>query len=497
MLNELQKKISGEVCNDLATRIQYATDASVYREIPLGVAYPKNIQDIVTIVQFARTHHFSIIPRAAGTSLAGQVVGNGLIMAITPYFNHIIEINAEENYAIVEPGVVRDELNMALKPYGLFFAPETATSNRCCIGGMCGHNSCGANSLIYGSTRQHILELETVLSDGSLCSFAPLSQSEFEEKCKQNNLEGKIYQNIYNLLNNSDIQNEIRTQFPDKSLKRRSMGYAVDELLDMPPFSKNDDKPFNFCTLLVGSEGTLAVTTRIKVKLTPLPAPHKALLCVENDSMDDALQVNLTALKYQPTAVELIDDLILELAKQNITQQKNRDFIKGTPKALIVIELIENSEEELNQKIEIIRSALINEKLGTHYTIVRGDEMQKVWSLRKAGLGIMSNAKGDSKPVTVVEDIAVSPEKYPDYFHEFEELLSKYDLKCAYYAHISTGELHNKPLFNLKKADEVDKFRLFAREAALLVKKYGGCLSGEHGDGRLRGEFLPWMVGEQ
>lgn len=497
MLNELQKKISGEVCNDLATRIQYATDASVYREIPLGVAYPKNIQDIVTIVQFARTHHFSIIPRAAGTSLAGQVVGNGLIMDITRYFNHIIEINVGENYAIVEPGVVRDELNMALKPYGLFFAPETATSNRCCIGGMCGNNSCGANSLIYGSTRQHILELETVLSDGSLCSFAPLSQSEFEEKCKQNNLEGKIYQNIYNLLNNSDIQNEIRTQFPDKSLKRRSMGYAVDELLDMPPFSKNDDKPFNFCTLLVGSEGTLAVTTRIKVKLTPLPAPHKALLCVENDSMDDALQVNLTALKYQPTAVELIDDLILELAKQNITQQKNRDFIKGTPKALIVIELIENSEEELNQKIEIIRSALINEKLGTHYTIIRGDEMQKVWSLRKAGLGIMSNAKGDSKPVTVVEDIAVSPEKYPDYFHEFEELLSKYDLKCAYYAHISTGELHNKPLFNLKKTDEVDKFRLFAREAASLVKKYRGSLSGEHGDGRLRGEFLPLMVGEK
>src|SRR5574344_2241961 len=346
MLNELQKKISGEVCNDLATRIQYATDASVYREIPLGVAYPKNIQDIVTIVQFARTHHFSIIPRAAGTSLAGQVVGNGLIMAITPYFNHIIEINVGENYAIVEPGVVRDELNMALKPYGLFFAPETATSNRCCIGGMCGNNSCGANSLIYGSTRHHILEMDTVLSDGSPCTFKAIDESEFKEKCLQNDWEGEIYRSTYNLLKDKDIQDEIREQFPDPSLQRRSMGYAIDELIAQQPFSNNPDKPFNFCTLLVGSEGTLSITTKIKVKLSPLPAPHKALLCVENNSMDEALQVNLTALQHSPSAVELIDDLILELAKQNITQQKNRDFIQGNPKALIVIEIIEKTEDE-------------------------------------------------------------------------------------------------------------------------------------------------------
>lgn len=497
MLKQLQNRISGEVCDDLASRIQYATDASVYREIPLGIAFPKNDDDIIEIIRFAREQHVDIIPRAAGTSLAGQVVGKGLIVDISRHYNHILEINTAEHYAVVEPGVVRDELNLALQPYGLFFAPETATSNRCCIGGMCGNNSCGANSLLYGSTRQHIISLDTILADGSKCTFETLSPAHFSEKCQQDNFEGNIYRSVFNLLNNAETQTEIKTQFPDSSLQRRSMGYAIDELIDTQPFTNNSDNLFNFCTLLVGSEGTLAVTTRIKVRLSPLPAPHKALLCVENSSMEDALQVNLIALKHHPAAVELIDDLILELAKQNITQQKNRSFLQGEPKALIVIELVEETDACIDDKINILRKELVDNHLGYAYTVIRGDGMQKVWSLRKAGLGIMSNAKGDRKPVTVVEDIAVSPEKYPAYFRDFEVLLSKYDLKCAYYAHISTGELHNKPIFNLKDAAEVEKFRQFAREAALLVKQYGGSLSGEHGDGRLRGEFLPLMVGEK
>lgn len=489
--------ISGEVATDLSSRIRYATDASVYREMPLGVAFPKTADDIAQLLLFAKNEHISVIPRAAGTSLAGQVVGKGLVMDITRHFNHIIEINAKERYAIVEPGVVRDELNMALAPYGLFFAPETATSNRCCVGGMAGNNSCGANSLVYGSTRQHVLAIEAVLSDGSRCTFERLTKEEFNQKCELQNFEGKIYQSIYNLLNDKEVQNEIIRQFPDPSLKRRSMGYAIDELIAQQPFSDNAEKPFNFCTLLVGSEGTLAVTTKLKLKLSPLPPPYKALLSVENHTMDDALNANLVALKYQPSAVELIDDLILELAKQNITQQRNRSFIQGDPKAIIVVEVSENTEEEVERKLVDITNDLKNNGLGYSYTVIRGSDMQKVWGLRKAGLGIMSNAKGDSKPVTVVEDIAVSPEKYVGYFHEFEALLQRYGLRCAYYAHISTGELHNKPLFNLKRKEEVEKFRAFAREAALLVKKYGGSLSGEHGDGRLRGEFLPLMVGER
>lgn len=497
MLNELQDRISGEVCSDLSSRIRYATDASVYREMPLGVVFPKDVKDIVEIVRFAKANGISIIPRAAGTSLAGQVVGCGLVMDITRHLNHILEINPQEKYAIVEPGVVRDELNLALEQYGLFFAPETATSNRCCIGGMCGNNSCGANSLVYGSTRQHVLSLDVVLSDGSECTFRSLNKDEFQQKCQQSDLEGIIYREIFDLLKADEVKKEIKQQFPDACLRRRSMGYAIDELIDMQPFSDDDSRPFNFCTLLVGSEGTLAVTTKIKVKLSPLPPKNKVLLCVETKTMDEALAANLVALKYHPSAVELIDDLILELSKQNITQQKNRDFIKGSPKAIIVVELSENSETEVQEKLDGIVGDLIANKLGYAYTKICGENMQKVWALRKAGLGIMSNAKGDAKPVTVVEDIAVAPEKYVAYFHDFEDLLAKYGLRCAYYAHISTGELHNKPLFNLKDEEQVSKFREFAREAALLVKKYGGSLSGEHGDGRLRGEFLPLMVGER
>ncbi len=488
--------LSGEVATDFSTRIRYATDASVYREMPLGVVFPKTIDDIVTVLHYAADNHISVIPRAAGTSLAGQVVGNGLVMDITRYFNHILEINTEEGYAIVEPGVVRDELNLELAKYGLFFAPETATSNRCCVGGMAGNNSCGANSLIYGSTRQHVIAMETVLSDGSVCTFEPVDFDTFKEKCTLDNLEGKIYKSVFNLLKDKETQQQIVDGFPDKSLKRRSMGYAVDELIDAGPFSSNSENPFNFCTLLVGSEGTLAVTTKLKLKLSPLPPRYKALLSVETHTMEEALQANLVALRFHPTAVELIDDLILNLAKQNITQERNRSFIQGEPKAIIVVEVSENSQEEVSEKIVRITNELKNCQLGYSYTKICGDEMQKVWGLRKAGLGIMSNAKGDSKPVTVVEDIAVAPEKYVDYFHEFEALLAKYGLRCAYYAHISTGELHNKPLFNLKKKDEVEKFRAFATEAAQLVKKYGGSLSGEHGDGRLRGEFLPLMVGD-
>lgn len=499
-LNELKKIISGEILTDFATRIRYSTDASVYKEMPLGVAFPKDDEDISKLVRFANDHQLALIPRAAGTSLAGQVVGNGLVVDTSRYMNKILSINLKEEYAIVQPGVVRDELNMALAKEGYFFAPETATSNRCCIGGMCGNNSCGANSLVYGSTRHHILALDTVLSDGSQIRFSDLTQEQFKNKCAQQDFEGKIYQSIYQLLEDKSTQEEIRKGFPDKKIRRRSMGYAIDELIEMQPFVDEKDKQsaplFNFCSLLVGSEGTLAFTTKIKVKITPLPYPHKKLLTLEFRKIEDALEANIQILPFKPFAIELIDKTILDLAKQNITQNKNRFFLKGDPEAILVVEIIEENEQAIDQKIEAVCQLLNKQELIDNHCVVSGKDMARVWALRKAGLGIMSNVKGDSKPVTVVEDIAISPEKYPAYFKEFKALLEKYDLHCAYYAHISTGELHNKPLFNLKDKNEVLKFRKFAGDAALLVKKYGGSLSGEHGDGRLRGEFLPIMVGE-
>lgn len=490
----IKKQFEGEIITDLSTKISYSTDASVYKEMPLGVAFPKNQNDIVRLISFAKENHITLIPRAAGTSLAGQVVGNGLAVDITKHFTEILEINVDESYAVVQPGVVRDELNLKIKPFNLFFAPETATSNRCRIGGMCGNNSCGANSLLYGSTRQHIISLKAILSDGSEVEFKELSEDEFANKCLQDDFEGTLYRQIKEMLSGDDTQEEIRKEYPDKEIRRRSMGYAVDELIERQPFAKSDKK-FNFCSLLVGSEGTLAFITEIKVKLSPLPAQYKALLSIQSNSMEDALEGNIVALKHSPASIELIDNTILELAKLNIAQNKNRFFIKGDPAAILLIEILEEREEKIISKIDNIISALQHTGLVTYSTVIRGEDMDKVWALRKAGLGILSNMKGDAKPVTVVEDIAIQPAKYPLFYKEFKALLQKFGLKCAFYAHISTGELHNKPIFNLKDKEEVEKFRQFAYETALLVKRLGGMLSGEHGDGRLRGEFLPLMVG--
>ena len=496
VFDELQKIIEGEISTDISSLISYSTDASVYKELPLGVVYPKTEEDIVQIINFATLHNINLIPRAAGTSLAGQVVGSGLIIDITKYFNKVIEINDTEQYAIVQSGVVRDELNLQLQHTGLFFAPETATSNRCRIGGMVGNNSCGANSLIYGSTRQHIISLKAILSDGSKIEFKELKQQEFQEKCKLENKEGELYRSILNLLSPPKVQQEIRGQFPNTSIQRRSMGYAIDELIDMQPFEEKGN-PFNLCTLMVGSEGTLAFITEIKIKLSPLPSPCKALLSVQTNSIEEALEGNIIALAYKPASIELIDGVILELAKENREQNRNRFFIKDDPAAVLIIEIIEDAQDAVMQKIGHIQKALQKVSIGAYFRVIEGGDINRVWALRKAGLGIMSNRKGDAKPVTVVEDVAIQPEQYPQYYQEFKKLLDRFGLECAFYAHISTGELHNKPIFNLKNEEETKKFREFAYENALLVKKLGGCLSGEHGDGRLRGEFLPIMIGEQ
>jgi len=260
LFDAIKKQFDGEILSDLSSKIIYSTDASVYKEMPLGVAFPKSEKDIIRLINFTSENNITLIPRAAGTSLAGQVVGNGLVVDITKYFSKILEVNTKEKYAIVQPGVVRDELNRQIAPFNLFFAPETATSNRCRIGGMCGNNSCGANSLIYGSTRKHIISLKAILSDGSTVEFKELSKNEFDNKCLLNNFEGTLYRQINKMLSDIETQEEIRKEFPDKEIKRRSMGYAVDELIEMQPFTNSGQK-FNFSSLLVGSEGTLAFIT--------------------------------------------------------------------------------------------------------------------------------------------------------------------------------------------------------------------------------------------
>lgn len=494
-LKQLKRELEGDLFTDNATRILYATDASAYREMPLAVARPKNKEDIRRLVIFAGKNQIPLIPRGAGTSLAGQVVGYGIVVDVTKYMNRIIEVNTKERWIKVEPGVVLDEMNLAIEPSGLFFGPETSTSNRCVMGGMVGNNSCGAHSLIYGSTRDHTLELETILSDGSEALFTAISKAEFEKKQTGDTLENKIYRNIASILSLPANQERIRKEYPDPAIKRRNTGYAIDLLLESEPFTPSGQK-FNFCNLLAGSEGTLAFTTSIKLNLVPLPPKAKGLVCAHFETLEDAFHANLIALKYKPGAVELMDSIILQQTKDNLEQARNRFFVQGAPAAILIIEFARESNEEIIAIAEKMAAEMRQLGYGYHFPVVFGADISRVWALRKAGLGLLSNIPGDAKPVSLVEDTAVNPTVLPQYLAEFQALLDKHNLTAVYHAHIATGELHLRPVLDLKKKADVELFYTIALETAKLVKKYRGSLSGEHGDGRLRGEFIPLMIGD-
>lgn len=495
LLAQLSQTLEGDLYSDKTIRTLYATDASAYREMPLAVATPRTADDIKKLIAFARAQKVSLIPRTAGTSLAGQVVGQGIVVDVSKYFTKIIELNKEEGWVRVQPGVIRDELNMFLKPHGLLFGPETSTANRAMIGGMVGNNSCGSNSLVYRSTREHLLEIKALLSDGSEVEFRSLDVEAFQVKCDAPGLEGKIYKNIRSLLSNPETQDEIRREFPKKTVERRNTGYAVDMLLETAPFTPGAED-FNFCKLIAGSEGTLAFITEIKLNVVPLPG-ESGLLCVHFNTIDESLRANLIGLKYHPSASELIDHYILECTKDNIEQRKNRFFVQGDPGAILVIEIARDSREEIIAVAHQIESEMKAAGLGYYFPLLFGDDTKKIWTLRKAGLGLLSNLPGDDKAVPVIEDTAVDVQDLPEYIREFNEILKKYNLYSVHYAHAGSGEIHLRPIINLKTEEGNRLFRTIAEEIAILVKKYKGSLSGEHGDGRLRGEFIRQMIGEK
>ncbi len=495
-LQNLAQQLEGELYFDKTMRTLYATDASAYREIPKAVAIPKSLQDIKRLIAFAKENNTSLIPRTAGTSLAGQVVGNGIVVDVSKNFTQIIELNKEERWVRVQPGVVRDELNMFLKPHGFLFGPETSTANRAMIGGMVGNNSCGSNSVVYRSTREHLLEVKALLSDGNEVEFKSISIDAFHEKCEGDTLEASIYKKIRTLLSNYENQQEIRKEFPKKSVERRNTGYAIDVLLDTAPFTAGEPD-FNFCKLIAGSEGTLAFITEIKLNVEPLPPKEMGLLCVHFNSIDEALRANLIAMQYAPSASELIDHYILECTKENKEQLKNRFFVQGDPGAILVIEFNRNSREEVSAICSQVEASMRAASLGYHFPLLFGDDTKKIWSLRKAGLGLLSNLPGDAKAVPVIEDTAVDVADLPAYIRDFNEILKKYNLYSVHYAHAGSGEIHLRPIINLKTEEGNRLFRIIAEEIATLVKKYNGSLSGEHGDGRLRGEFIKQMVGEK
>ena len=471
------------ILTDRLHRLAYATDASAYREVPEGVTYPGSIADVQELVGEARRRGICLIPRAAGTSLAGQVVGKGIVVDIKGW-NRILEINAAERWARVQPGVVRDELNLALKPYGLLFSPETSTSNRCCIGGMFGNNSCGTHSLVYGATRDHVIACKGVLSDGSDFDTARCGDPEYR---KARPLLDAILAQLEGWRDDPATRKLIADNFPDKRLKRRSCGYAIDEALEA----------MDLCKLLAGSEGTLAFITEITVSLDSLPPREKMVVCAHCNTLEASFQANLVALRHLPAAVELMDGKILELSFQNIELKRNTTFVEGLPAALLIAEFWGVTREEIDAKAAAFEQDAMASGLVYTCTRVYGDEVGKVWDLRKAGLGVLSGMKGDAKPIGVVEDTAVSPERLPGYMADFRDMLARLNTSCVFYGHISTGELHLRPILNIKTGEGRKLFRDIAAETAALVRKHKGSLSGEHGDGRLRGEFIPLMYGPE
>ncbi len=384
-----------------AQRMLYATDASVYQEIPIAVALPKSVADIKRLLRFTQQHKVAgvpvgLIPRAAGTSLAGQVVGNGIVVDISKYFGQILEVNEQERWVRVQPGVIRDDLNAFLKPYGLLFGPETSTASRAMIGGMIGNNSCGLHSIIWGTTRNHLLEVRTILSDGADVTFGPLTQDQFDAKCRGENvvspLEQRLYVQFRDWLSQPATQQQIRDGYPKPTVTRRNTGYALDALVNFFDLSESIPsvtiplvpsggelirpltepremaKPlFNFASLIAGSEGTLCFITEAKLNLLPLPPKEIALVCAHFPTIRQSLEANLVALAHNCSASELVDDYILEQTKTNIEQSKNRTFVEGDPRAILMVEFFDDTVEAVTRRANAFVAELTEKGLG--YTL--------------------------------------------------------------------------------------------------------------------------------
>jgi FAD/FMN-containing dehydrogenase/Fe-S oxidoreductase len=574
---KLARSLSGDLHLDEAHRILYATDASVYRELPTAVVFPRSEADIVACVAFAAEHSLPITPRAGGTSLAGQATGAGLIVDISRYLRDIVEINVEEGYAIVQPGVIRDQLNDALRPLGYWFGPNTSTANRCTLGGMFGNNSCGSTSITVGSTREHVLAARVVLSDASVHSFGarPQVQGEVSEapsvpsappeiKNREPRIENrespppappsfriadtpsvtpnaaqrspgfvppatspppsfrvadtpyvtpdaaqrspgpllpKIENYLTQTLTTPATRAAITAAYPKPEVSRRNTGYALDLLAAQAPFTPGGP-PFNLCTLLAGSEGTLGFTTQLTVRILPLPPSGTAVAALHFETIHAAMLATQTVMQQKPFMCELMDDTILHLARTNPEQAKNAEFVWEDPRALLLVEfraetdaaahnLAAAADEQLDALPEIAKAMTAN------VVITGAEEVAKVWKLRAAGLGILGNIVGDAKAVACIEDTAVALPDLADYIDDVAELMDFYQQNAVYYAHAGAGEIHLRPVLDLKTTKGQQDFYSITKDVAALVKKYGGSLSGEHGDGRVRAPFLPDMLGPE
>ncbi len=517
---KLAQSLSGDLHQDEAHRILYATDASVYRELPAAVVFPRSEADIVACVAFAAEHDLPITPRAGGTSLAGQATGAGLVVDVSRYLRDIVEINTEEGYTVVQPGVIRDQLNDALRPFGYWFGPNTSTANRCTLGGMFGNNSCGSTSITVGSTREHVLAARVVLSDASVHDFGarpqvqggaptplppwglggtPTSPIPPGEGLGLGSRLPAIHQFLHQTLSNPNTRAAITAAFPKPEVSRRNTGYALDLLAQQAPFTPNGPA-FNLCTLFAGSEGTLGFTTQLKVRILPLPPSGTAIAALHYPTVRAAMLATQRVMKHQPFMCELMDDTILNLARQNPEQRRNAAFVVGEPRALLLVEFRAATDELAAQKAQAIATDALTDDAqpATAAPVLLGAAQAGiVWKLRAAGLGILGNIVGDAKAVACIEDTAVALPDLADYIDDVAELMDFYGQNAVYYAHAGAGEIHLRPVLDLKTTKGRNDFFAITKDVAALVKKYRGSLSGEHGDGRVRAPFLPDMLGPE
>ncbi|PRX54767.1 FAD-binding and (Fe-S)-binding domain-containing protein [Flagellimonas meridianipacifica] len=493
---KLASRLEGELLFDALRRSLYATDASVYRKLPLAVAYPKTEADIKQLIDFANSNKVGLIPRTAGTSLAGQCVGDGIVVDVSKHFTQIIELDETNKTIRVQPGVVRDELNQYLKPFGLFFGPNTSTSNRCMIGGMVGNNSSGTTSIQYGVTRDKVLALKCLLSDGSEVTFENVSKEVVGEKRVKDNLEGRIYGFLVDELSNPETQKHIQSEFPKPEIHRRNTGYAIDELLKSTIFG-GDQEGLNLCHLLSGSEGTLAFTTEITLQLDDIPPSKAAMVCTHYSTLEDCLADVAPVMGHNLHTCEMMDKVILDCTKNNRSQLENRFFVDGDPAAILMLEVKGNTDSELEQQLDALLKTINKSSLSYANPILKDTDINKAIELRKAGLGLLGNMVGDRKAVACIEDTAVALGDLKDFIGEFTKIMDGYGQEAVYYAHAGAGELHLRPILNLKKSEDVTLFRSITTDVAHLTKKYKGSFSGEHGDGIVRAEFIPLMIGEE
>lgn len=471
----LERTVSGEVRFDRLSRALYSTDASVYQIVPVGVVLPKTEADVVAVVRACGQHRVPLTARGGGTSQAGQAIGAGVSLDFSKHFGQVLEINTAERCARVQPGCVLDDLNEALRPHGLLFAPDISTSNRATIGGMVANNSSGTHSLIHGKTIDHVLELKVVLADGSAAHLRESARAD-------QGLEAECYRVVQRLATEHAV--EIDRRFP--KILRRVGGYNLDRFVG---------RPFNLAHLIVGSEGTLAVIVEAKLRLVEMPRA-KAVLVIQFDELLDALAATPSILKHQPSAVEVIDRYILDSTKLNPEASRLRDFLDGDPGAILIVEFYGGRAEELPPRLDDLEADLRRQGFGSHYHRATESAAQgRIWKLRKAALGLSMAEKGDAKALSFVEDTAVAPERLRDYIAEFLELIARHGTTAGVYAHASVGCLHVRPIVNLKTEAGVRQFEAIAAGVADLVLKYGGALSGEHGDGLVRTPFQEKMFG--